>query len=72
MKEDFPDEYRCSCGKLLFKGQDLSGIIEIKCKRCGHIKSIGGGANSLLLRDAGSSGYNGIGTGEMAKVAIME
>ncbi len=31
------EEYRCRCGKLLFKGHFLAGEIEIKCKRCGKI-----------------------------------
>jgi phage FluMu protein Com len=31
-------EYRCKCGKLLFKGLLLSGILELKCKRCHDIK----------------------------------
>ncbi len=30
-------DYRCKCGKLLFKGFLLIGVIEIKCKRCGQI-----------------------------------
>jgi len=31
-------EYRCQCGKLLFKGLLIIGVIETKCKRCGQIK----------------------------------
>lgn len=31
-------EWRCSCGKLLFKG-DYDGWVEIKCLRCGQIKA---------------------------------
>lgn len=31
-------EYRCVCGKLLFKGLLLSCKLEIKCKRCGAVK----------------------------------
>ena len=27
-------EYRCACGKLLFKGSLISAVVEIKCKRC--------------------------------------
>jgi phage FluMu protein Com len=30
-------EYRCSCGKLLCKGQLFLSSVEIKCKRCGKI-----------------------------------
>lgn len=33
-------QYRCNCGKLLFKAANLSGRIEIKCKRCGIITAI--------------------------------
>ncbi|MGB3988481.1 MAG: hypothetical protein WBK67_02185 [Minisyncoccales bacterium] len=31
-------EYRCDCGKLLFKGALASSVVEVKCKRCGKIK----------------------------------
>jgi phage FluMu protein Com len=34
-------EYRCSCNKLLFKGVLIDCKIEIKCRRCGGIKTIG-------------------------------
>jgi DNA-directed RNA polymerase subunit RPC12/RpoP len=33
-------EYRCECGRLLFKGTLETGKIEIKCKKCGSIKTI--------------------------------
>lgn len=40
----FLQEYRCKCGKLLFKGnlEDFkTGCkIEVKCRRCGEIKLI--------------------------------
>lgn len=32
-------EYRCACGKLLFKGIILVSVVEIKCKRCGQTKT---------------------------------
>lgn len=32
-------EYRCDCGKLLFKGFMLVSVVEIKCKRCGKTKT---------------------------------
>ena len=32
--------YRCHCGKLLFKAEDLQGSVEIKCKRCGLITTV--------------------------------
>jgi|WetSurMetagenome_2_1015567.scaffolds.fasta_scaffold829419_1 hypothetical protein len=34
------NEYRCKCGRLLFKGALLACRLEIKCKRCGEIKTI--------------------------------
>jgi phage FluMu protein Com len=30
-------EYRCSCGRLLFKGLVLSGHVQVKCKRCREV-----------------------------------
>lgn len=33
-------EYRCSCGKLLFKGSLAFCSVEIKCRRCGLIVSV--------------------------------
>lgn len=32
-------EYRCDCGKLLFKSPFFTGRIEVKCRRCGFIKA---------------------------------
>lgn len=32
-------EYRCACGKLLFKGFMLVSVVEVKCKRCGKTKT---------------------------------
>lgn len=32
-------EYRCACGRLLFKGFILMSIVEIKCKRCGEVRT---------------------------------
>lgn len=35
-------EYRCEfCQKLLFKGDLKQAVIEIKCKNCKHIWTIG-------------------------------
>lgn len=31
------NEYRCECGRLLFKGVLLNCNLEIKCKKCGKI-----------------------------------
>lgn len=33
-------EYRCECGKLLFKGLLFLGVVEIKCKRCGKVPAM--------------------------------
>lgn len=33
-------EYRCTCGKLLFKGLLLLSVLEIKCKRCNTVRLI--------------------------------
>lgn len=38
MKTSF-SEYRCRCGKLLFKGTIILSTIEIKCKRCGSTET---------------------------------
>ena len=47
------NEYRCDCGKLLFKGVLSVCRVEIKCKRCGAIKVIICG-NDYLYGRAGS------------------
>lgn len=36
----FLNEYRCHCGKLLFKGIFFDGTLEIKCKKCGTISKV--------------------------------
>lgn len=30
-------EFRCTCGKLLFKGLLLKGVVSIKCRACKSI-----------------------------------
>lgn len=42
MKSLISHEYRCSCGKLLFKGMAFTSMIEIKCRSCGKINQISG------------------------------
>lgn len=37
MKSSSLREYRCVCGKLLFKGMLVMGSVETKCNRCGAI-----------------------------------
>jgi|GEM_PF-1933810 len=44
-------EYRCRCGKLLFRGAIFIGTVEIKCKRCNTIRFIRE-LNHQLLGDA--------------------
>lgn len=39
MQEAFLKEYRCACNKLLFKGYFIFSEIEIKCKRCGMMRT---------------------------------
>jgi len=34
------NDYRCDCGRLLFKGALSECRLEIKCKKCGAIKTI--------------------------------
>ncbi len=56
---EFPPlrEYRCDCGKLLFKGSLLISVVEVKCKRCGEVSTFRGKKknenlfNSLLIRE---------------------
>lgn len=36
MSPSFLQEYRCTCGKLLFKGTLFLSVVEVKCKRCGN------------------------------------
>jgi PAS domain-containing protein len=39
MRNAFTD-YRCSCGKLLFKGLLITGGLEVKCRFCKQIQTI--------------------------------
>lgn len=34
-------EYRCTCGKLLFKGLLCQCVVEVKCRRCGALRTWG-------------------------------
>jgi phage FluMu protein Com len=34
-------EYRCQCGKLLFKAMPVINVLEIKCRGCGRIIRFG-------------------------------
>lgn len=48
-------EYRCTCGKLLFKGLVGNSIVEVKCRRCDKVSSFGFSFSSkscLLVNDA--------------------
>jgi PAS domain S-box-containing protein len=37
---DIVEDFRCACGKLLFRGMILSGAIEVKCRSCKRIETI--------------------------------
>ena len=30
-------EFRCNCGRLLFRGLLFVSFVEIKCKKCGNV-----------------------------------
>lgn len=34
-------DYKCSCGKLLFRAEPLRSPVEVKCKRCGAVRVYG-------------------------------
>lgn len=51
-------EYRCQCGKLLFKGLMLVSLVEIKCLRCGTIQVINEMSSSFLGEDKYAFLYN--------------
>lgn len=57
MEQDLLIEYRCVCGKLLFKGIMLVSVVEIKCKRCGKTKTfkdtMQGTRSFMLIVDGG-------------------
>ena len=44
-------EYRCSCGKMLFKAQLFLSVVEIKCKKCGSISCFGGTQSNIGVSD---------------------
>ncbi|MEK7627919.1 MAG: hypothetical protein AAB421_00665 [Patescibacteria group bacterium] len=42
MTVEILNDYRCSCGKLLFRGMVLTGSIEIKCRYCKRVETVDG------------------------------
>lgn len=42
------NDYRCNCGKLFFKGVLFNGGIEIKCPRCGQLRSFFGAGKAPI------------------------
>ena len=47
-------EYKCDCGKLLYKGLSGTLVVRVKCKQCGKVVSFGVSFSSescLLLND---------------------
>lgn len=57
MEQQLLTEYRCACGKLLFKGLMLISVVEIKCKRCGETRifrdNTRGARSFMLIIDGG-------------------
>ncbi len=51
-------EYRCQCGKLLFKGLMFVSLVEIKCLRCGTIQIINEMSSGFLGEDKYAFLYN--------------
>lgn len=43
--------YRCTCGKLLFKGLLLDSTVQIKCKKCGELLVIQGESSKITRHD---------------------
>lgn len=52
------NEYRCKCGRLLFKGALLTCKLEIKCKRCGGIKTIIYNNGNSILKEHYVGAFN--------------
>lgn len=51
MSIDPLNDYRCKCGRLLFKEVLSTCKIEIKCKKCGEIKTIAYNDGASLSAD---------------------
>ena len=44
-------DYRCGqCNKLLFKGELLRGLVEVKCKSCKNFNEFDGNAKGITNR----------------------
>lgn len=43
-------DYRCNCGKLLFRGTLQTGIVAVKCKRCRSIMTFVGGEDRRPIK----------------------
>lgn len=51
-------EFRCNCGKLLFKGVLIASVVEIKCLRCRAINTLHGLSQiSFVVRDSSGANY---------------
>lgn len=48
-------EYRCACGKLLFKAAIHDGTVEVKCKSCHNVSSFANKIDSGLEATGGGS-----------------
>lgn len=40
-------EFRCECGKLLFKGELVSCKIEVKCRKCHKLMLVSGSSGEI-------------------------
>ncbi len=40
-------EFRCECGKLLFKGDLVTGKIEVKCRKCHKLMLVKGAEGTV-------------------------
>lgn len=57
-------DYRCSCGKLLFRGSLLAGTVEVKCKRCNAPKMF----EFTTTSDTASTAYQQDSQAEMVNI----
>lgn len=49
MGKDWYQEYRCECGKLLFKGVLVDSEVEVKCKGCKKLVTLKGMEGNPLI-----------------------
>lgn len=49
MGKSWHREYRCDCGKLLFKGLLVDSEVEVKCRGCKQITTVVGEEGNKLI-----------------------